>query len=126
MKDAQATGPLSGWRVIVTRSRAQSSSLLELLVGAGASPVEVPVIEIADPLDEGDALRRALSHIEGFEWVVFSSANAVESCWRHVGDGRALGGAKIAVIGDATAAALAAHGVSADLVPGRFVAESLV
>jgi uroporphyrinogen III methyltransferase/synthase len=126
VKDAQATGPLSGWRVIVTRSRAQSSSLLELLVGAGASPVEVPVIEIADPLDEGAALRGALLRIEEFDWVVFTSANAVESFWRRLGDDRALGGAKIAAIGEATAAALAVHGVVADLVPERFVAESLV
>jgi len=123
---APGTGPLSGWRVIVTRSRAQSSSLVARLVEAGASALEVPVIEIADPLDEGDALQRALSRIEEFEWVVFSSVNAVESCWRYLGDGRALGGVKVAVIGDATAAALAGHDVAADLLPGRFVAESLV
>jgi uroporphyrinogen III methyltransferase/synthase len=100
--------------------------LVARLVEAGASALEVPVIEIADPLDEGDALQRALSRIEEFEWVVFSSVNAVESCWRYLGDGRALGGVKVAVIGDATAAALAGHDVAADLLPGRFVAESLV
>jgi uroporphyrinogen III methyltransferase/synthase len=123
---APVTGPLSGWRVIVTRSRTQSSSLVARLAEAGASVLEVPVIEIADPLDEGAAVQRALSHIEEFEWVVFSSVNAVESCWRYLGHGRALGEAKVAVIGDATAAALAGHGVAVDLVPGRFVAESLV
>lgn len=126
MNAAPVTGPLSGWRVIVTRSRAQSSSLVDRLVEAGAFALEVPVIEIADPRDEGAALQRALSHIEEFEWVVFSSVNAVESCWRYVGDRRALAGAKVAVIGAATAAALADHGVAADLVPERFVAESLV
>ncbi|MGO9963392.1 MAG: uroporphyrinogen-III synthase [Acidimicrobiales bacterium] len=126
MKAAPVTGPLSGWRVIVTRSRAQSSNVVARLVEAGASVLEVPVIEIADPLDEGAALQSALSRIEEFEWVVFSSVNAVESCWRYLGDGRALGGAKLAVIGAATAAALGGHDLAADLVPGRFVAESLV
>lgn len=126
MTGAPVTGPLSGWRVIVTRARAQSSSLAERLVDAGACPVEVPVIEIADPIDRGVALERALSRIEDFEWVVFTSANAVERCLRHLGDGRRLGGAKVAVIGEATAAALAEHDIVADLVPERFVAESLV
>ena len=54
------------------------------------------MIEIADPIDGGAALERALSRIEDFEWVVFTSANAVERCWRYLGDGRALGGAKVA------------------------------
>jgi uroporphyrinogen-III synthase len=119
-------GPLSGWRVIVTRSRAQSSSLVERLANAGACPVEVPVIEIADPIDGGVALESALSRIEDFEWVVFTSANAVERCWRYLADGRTLGGAKVAVVGDGTAAALAGYETVVDLVPERFVAESLV
>ncbi|MGD0982331.1 MAG: uroporphyrinogen-III synthase [Acidimicrobiales bacterium] len=100
--------------------------MAERLADAGARVLEVPVIEIADPLDQGAALLRAISRIEEFEWVVFTSANAVERCWRHLGGGRALGGVKVAAIGDATAAALAGHDVVADLVPERFVAESLV
>ncbi len=126
MTGPPVTGPLSGWRVIVTRSRAQSSSLVERLVDAGACPVEMPVIEIADPIDGCAALERALAKIEDFEWVVFTSANAVERCWRYLGDERALGGAKLAAVGDATAAALAEHDLVADLVPEWFVAESLV
>ena len=127
MNRSPVNGPLSGWRVIVTRSpRAQSSSLVERLANAGACPVEVPVIEIADPIDGGVALESALSRIEDFEWVVFTSANAVERCWRYLADGRTLGGAKVAVVGDGTAAALAGYETVVDLVPERFVAESLV
>ena len=88
--------------------------------------MEFPVIEIADPIDGGVALERTLSRIEDYEWVVFTSANAVERCWQHFRDGRALGRAKVAAIGDGTAAALEEHEVVADLVPDRFVAESLV
>ena len=126
MTDGPVTGPLSGWRVIVTRARAQSSSLVERLAAAGAFAVEVPVIEIADPSDGGAGLRQALSRIDEFEWVVLTSANAVERCWRHLGRSRAVRSVKFAAIGDATAAALAAHDVVADLVAERFVAESLV
>ena len=50
--------------------------------------MELPVIEIADPIDGGAALEQALSGIDDFEWVVFTSANAVERCWRHLGDAR--------------------------------------
>ena len=64
--------------------------------------------------------------IDGYEWVVFTSANAVERCWRHLSDARALGRTRVAAIGDGTAAALAQRGVVADLLPERFVAESLV
>ena len=126
MTDAPVAGPLAGWRVIVTRARTQSSGLVERLAAAGARPVEVPVIEIADPLDGGAALAGALARIEDFDWIVFTSANAVERFWRSLGDRRGLGGAKLAVIGDATAAALADRDVVADLVPEQFVGESLV
>ncbi|MGD0875080.1 MAG: uroporphyrinogen-III synthase [Acidimicrobiales bacterium] len=126
MNSRVVAGPLSGWRVVVTRARAQSSTLVERLTAAGASAVEVPVIEIADPTDGGVGLERALSRIEDFDWIVFTSANAVERCWRYLGDGRGLACAKVAVIGSATAVALEGHDVRADLMPERFVAESLV
>lgn len=120
------TGPLSGWRVIVTRARAQSASLVNRLAAAGACPVELPVIEIADPADQGVALAGALARIGEFEWVVFTSANAVERCWRRLGTDRVPGHVKVAAVGASTAAALAERDVVADLVPDRYVAESLV
>jgi uroporphyrinogen-III synthase len=83
------------------------------------------VIEIADPADGGAALAEALSRLSQYEWVVFTSANAVERCWGRLRDARDLRGAKVAAIGDGTASALAAHGITADLLPERFVAESL-
>jgi uroporphyrinogen III methyltransferase/synthase len=120
------TRPLFGWRVIVTRARAQASGLVERLADAGAWPVELPVIAVADAADAGAALARAMSRIGSYEWVAFTSANAVERCWRYLRDARALGRAKVAAIGDGTAAALSVRGVVADLLPERFVAESLV
>jgi len=120
------TGPLSGWRVIVTRARAQSAGLVSRLAAAGACPIELPVIEIADPADHGVALAEALARIGEFEWVVFTSANAVERCWRRLGTDRVPDHVKVAAVGASTAAALAERDVAADLVPDRYVAESLV
>lgn len=118
--------PLLGWRVVVTRARAQASSLAEALAAAGALPVEVPTIEIRPPADGGDALRRALSDVAHFDWIAFTSANAVERVVAEVHDVRGLAGPRIAAIGRGTAEALAARGIVADLVPPVARGEELV
>ncbi len=122
----QQQGPLSGWRVIVTRSRAQSPDLARLLVASGAFPIEVPVIEIAEPLDAGAALREALARLEEFDWVVFSSANAVEAVLKSPGAASRLSRLKLAAVGPRTAAALRLRGIEADLVPSEYLAEAVV
>jgi uroporphyrinogen III methyltransferase/synthase len=122
--------PLFGRRIIVTRAREQASSLVERLHELGAATVELPVIEISDPADGGAALREAARQVGGYDWVTFTSANAVIRFFAALGevgsDTRALARARVAAIGPGTADALAAAGVRADLVPQRFVAESLL
>jgi uroporphyrinogen III methyltransferase/synthase len=110
----------------VTRPRSQSFELAQLLIEAGASPLVVPLIEIAEPLDAGAALEAALRRVGEFDWVVFSSFNAVVRCWEHLELSAPLDGVKVAAIGAQTAAALRERGVEADLVPGEYLAESLV
>jgi uroporphyrinogen III methyltransferase/synthase len=118
--------PLLGKRVVVTRAREQASGLVERLRLLGAETIEVPTIRIADPSDGSDGMRRAAEGVAGYDWVAFTSANAVERFVPLLRDARSFGPARIAAIGDVTADALAAHGLVADLVPERFVAESLV
>ena len=118
--------PLFGRRVVVTRSRAQASSLVERLRALGAETVELPTIEIGDAADGGEALRAAAGRLSSYGWVVFASVNAVERLFACVHDARAFGAARVAALGPGTAAALAAHGVVADLQPLSAVAESLV
>lgn len=118
--------PLFGWRVVVTRAREQSSALAARLRSAGAEPVEVPTIEIEAPSDGGESLRQAVTALDTFDWVAFTSANAVARVFAELRDARQLAGLRVAAIGEATAAALRAHGVEADLVPGSAVAEALV
>jgi uroporphyrinogen III methyltransferase/synthase len=117
--------PLFGWRVVVTRSEAQAAEFAQALMRLGAVPILLPTIEIAAPADGGDALREALRRLSEFDWVVLSSANAVEAFFAELPDARALAGVKVAVIGDRTAAAVGSHGIIADLVPDRFSAEGL-
>jgi uroporphyrinogen-III synthase len=118
--------PLFGRRVIVTRAREQASDLANRLRGAGAETVELPVIRVADPSDGGTGLRAAAARVHEYDWVVLTSANGAERLCRELRDARAFGAARVAAIGPGTAATLRRWGVAADLLPPRFVAESMV
>jgi uroporphyrinogen III methyltransferase/synthase len=123
-----ARRPLAGKRIVVTRARAQASSLSARLRELGAEVIEMPAIRI-EPLDPAP-LHRALDALGDYDWVVFTSQNAVELVWQAMRsrglDARSLGRARVAAIGRATADALLDHGLAADVVPEPFVAESLV
>lgn len=118
--------PLFGRTVVVTRARAQASGLAARLRELGAAVVEAPAIEIGDPADGGASLRDAVAGIASFDWVVLTSPNGVHRTFAHLPDARALAATKVAAIGPGTAEALAGYRVVADLVPERFVAESLL
>lgn len=122
--------PLFGTRVVVTRTRRQASPLARALRGAGAEPIEVPVIEVADAADGGIALRAAARAMGSYHWVVVTSPNGARRLLAAVadvgGDSRIFGATQVAAIGPGTAAALAERGIRADLVPVPFVAESLL
>ncbi|MXZ45741.1 MAG: uroporphyrinogen-III C-methyltransferase [Chloroflexi bacterium] len=116
--------PLAGWRVLVTRTRRQASTLAEALTAEGAEPLLLPAIEVARRADP-DAVRAAIDALSAREyaWVAFTSPNAVDA-WldlvRAAGqDARLFAGTGIAAVGAATARALEARGLSADLVPSR-------
>ncbi len=118
--------PLLGLKVAVTRARGQAPALVQRLRDRGAEAVEVAVIEIGEPADGGQQLRAAVARLATYDWVVFTSANAVASLMGLLRDARDLGRARLAAIGPGTAAALGEHRLQADLVPERFVAEALL
>ena len=122
------TRPLFGRRIVVTRARTQASGLARRLQDLGARVVEVPTIRIDGPADGGAGLRRAASNLGGYRWIAFTSANAVTALLDLIPDVRVLAGVGLAVVGPATAAALAERGLVADLVapPGRQQAEGLL
>ena len=69
---------------------------------------------------------RGGGRVRDYDWVCFTSTNAVERFLACLADARAFGDARVAAIGPGTAAALAAAGIVADLVPDRSLAEGLV
>ena len=118
--------PLFGRTVVVTRAPHQAAALSGLLRAAGADVVEVATIAVAEPSDAGSGLRAAAARAASYDWVVFTSANAVTRFTACLHDARGFGTARLAAIGPGTAEALARRGLVADLVPDRFVAESLL
>jgi uroporphyrinogen III methyltransferase/synthase len=115
--------PLAGRTVAVTRARAQASGLAHRLTVLGASVIEAPTIRTrtldGPPLDPTP-----------YDLICLTSANGVERLFERLAaggrDARSLSCARIAAIGPGTARALSEHGIAADVVPERFVAESLV
>ncbi|MBP6964708.1 MAG: uroporphyrinogen-III C-methyltransferase [Armatimonadetes bacterium] len=121
--------PLSGKRVLVTRSRDQASKLSELLREQGAEPVEFPVIRIS-PVQDCSELDAAIDRIGEYDWILFTSTNAVYNLCRRLyetwKDVRSLKGPKIGAIGPATAEAVSSLGMRMEFIPSEFVAESVV
>ena len=122
------TRPLFGKRVLVTRSRAQASALSRRLEALGAEALEVPTIEIRPPTDWAP-LDAAVGRLSEFDWIVFTSVNAVDSVFDRIQDAgldaRALAGTRLCAIGPATASALQRHGLGADFVPDAYTTAGL-
>ena len=121
--------PLAGVRVIVTRPRAQAAKMAARLEELGAETIAVPTIAIAPPDDPGP-LDAACDRIGTFDWVVFTSVNAVARVAERLaaapGGVRGLAGPRLCAVGATTAEALAGHGLRVDLVPDEYRAEGVL
>lgn len=120
--------PLIGRRIVVTRAREQASDLVNALSLRGADIIQCPSIEIC-PLADYMEVDGAIAKLEKYRWLIFTSVNGVDYFWQRLEraglDSRALGNAKIAAIGPATALALTKKGIKADLVPKTYMAEEV-
>ena len=112
-------------RILVTRPRAQTDSFGDGLRAAGFEPIYFPVIEI-QPIENNVALDKAFDKLNCYEWVIFTSVNAVEVVFNKFslfGNGTR---ARFAAIGPKTAEALQKRGVTPDFVPEEYVAEAIL
>lgn len=121
--------PLFGKRILVTRPKDQGMELVERLEAMGAEAIEAPMIRIEPPDDYGP-LDEACARAGEFDWIVFSSANAVDAFMNRLRAGpldlRALGGVRLCGVGPATAERLARQGLKVDLTPPEYRAEALL
>ncbi len=118
-----APGPLNGLTVAVTRARAQSSELAKRLESLGARAVQIPTIRTRP-------LPGPPPDVRPYDLLCLTSPTGVQALFERLTaaglDARALTGPRIAAIGPGTATALAEHGILADVVAQRAVAEGLL
>jgi uroporphyrinogen III methyltransferase/synthase len=121
--------PLSGKRIVVTRTRKQAGELSAKLRSLGAHVFELPTIRIEPPKDLR-AFAELVQDAHSYDWIVFTSVNGVEAFFeiffRLYDDGREIGGARVAAIGPATAQRVRDFHLHVDLQPDEFVAEAVV
>lgn len=121
--------PLSGKRIVVTRTRKQAGALSSRLRDLGAEVIELPTIRIEPPQDLR-AFAELVQDSHSYDWLIFTSPNGVsaffEMFYKLYDDARDLGGARIAAIGPATAARVREFHLKVDLQPDEYVAEGVV
>jgi uroporphyrinogen III methyltransferase / synthase len=113
---------LYGWRVLVPRTKDQAGAMSDRLAVHGASAEEVPTIAVEPPRSPTQMERAVKGLVDGrYQWVVFTSTNAVRAVWEKFAefglDARAFSGVKIACVGAATAEKVRAFGINPELVP---------
>ncbi len=121
--------PLSGKRIVVTRTRKQAGALTAQLRALGADVFELPTIRIEPPTDLR-AFAELVQDSHGYDWIVFTSPNGVDAFfeifYKLYDDAREIGAARIAAIGPATAQRVRDFHLHVDLQPEEFVAEAIV
>jgi uroporphyrinogen III methyltransferase/synthase len=121
-------GPLFGKRVLVTRTGRGAETFAQTLAARGARAILAPTIAIRPP-DDLLAAHRAIDELSSYDWLVFTSANAVDAFFDRLhsldADARYLGGIRLAAIGTKTAERLAGNGLRTDIVPAAFVGEEI-
>lgn len=121
--------PLFGKKIVITRARAQASSMVATLNRLGAQCIEIPTIRI-EPPDDLTPLKTAIEHITAYNWLVFTSVNGVkfffDTLFDMGKDVRILGHLKFACIGPVTKERLREYGIISDILPDTYRAESVV
>ncbi len=121
--------PLFGKRIVITRARAQASSLISQLTKLGAHCLEIPTIRIT-PAQDTAPLKTAIDTLKNYDWMVFTSVNGVkfffDTLFDMGKDVRALGHLKFACIGPVTKERLGDYGIISDILPETYRAESVV
>ncbi len=121
--------PLSGKRIVVTRTRQQAGVLSRELRLLGADVSELPTIRIEPPSDLR-AFAELVQDAHAYDWIIFTSPNGVTAFfdlfYKLYDDAREIGAARIAAIGPATAQRVKDYHLHVDLQPEEFVAEAVV
>jgi uroporphyrinogen III methyltransferase/synthase len=116
---------LAGLRIVVTRASHQAGQLADMLRELGAEVLLVPLIDIGPPAD-ANPLQEAARHCDQYDWVIFTSANAVRAFVKELLQPRTAFHTKFAAVGSSTREEAEKNGVPIALVPREYVAEALL
>ena len=120
--------PLFGKNIVVTRDVAGNADFAAKIISRCGNPLKFATIKIK-PLTETNEFLRTLAKITEYDWIIFTSGNGVTIFFKALQnlrkDARVFGPAKIAAIGNGTAAKLSEFGISADFVPSVFTSKEL-
>ena len=116
---------LAGKTILITRAASQAEDLRVRLEAAGARVLECPVLEIV-PIDDWSEVDSAISRLDTYHWLIFTSTNAVEYFTKRMTAAGVVCRIPIAVVGAATAAKLTESNLTASIVPRSFRAEGLL
>jgi uroporphyrinogen III methyltransferase / synthase len=120
--------PLDGIKVVVTRAAEQAGEFSKKLREAGAEVVELPTI-LTVPVDDYSALDGALFHLGSFDYIVFTSFNAIDYFFRRaeaIGASPDLSALEVIAVGPKTARELGRRGVRISIVPAEFRQEGVI
>jgi uroporphyrinogen III methyltransferase / synthase len=116
---------LKGKTILTTRAASQSGSLRTKFEAVGARVIEIPTIEIR-PVDDWTEVDVAISRLDEYQWLIFTSANAVDLFMARAQLMKKSITTPIAVVGSATARCVRDWGLQAAIVPKEFRAEGLL
>ncbi|MFH1755452.1 MAG: uroporphyrinogen-III synthase [Candidatus Latescibacterota bacterium] len=118
--------PLYNRKIVVTRSRTQAAAFIEQIEKLGGLALPFPTVSIEDPQD-WQACDHALGNLSRFDWLVFTSFNGANYFLKRLQEqGHDAVEAKIAAVGEKTAAAVRSFGFAVDLVPHEFSSEGIL
>ena len=115
-------------RILITRPRAQAEEFASALIAERAHPIFFPVIEIT-PLSDFAVLDAALHSLGQYDWLILTSVHGVNVFFNRL---KVLGingipqRLRVAAIGAKTALCLSEHGLTADFVPNKYIAEAIL
>lgn len=109
-------------KVLITRPCAQANDFADQLREAGFEPIFFPVIEIR-PIENNTELDNAIKNIQKYDWIVFTSVNAVTYSPLLLGEGL---GVRVAAVGTKTADALRKRNVEPNFIPDEFLGEAIM
>ena len=118
--------PISGKTIVITRDANQAKYFAEQLENLGATILLFPMIKITAP-DDLDQIRSTLADLNAFDWIIFTSSNAVQYFFKYKNEKQgSLKNIKFACVGNKTSEALERFHITPTIIPNIYTSHDLL